>query len=80
MVLHECDLKIECEYEFANHIEEDHGLPYPPYEVEANDSKHEKEVDEASPDEKHTDDVTLFEKPLIPTRPIEEIGTIRLYR
>ena len=26
-------------------------------------------------DEEHKDDVTLFEKPLIPTRPNEEIGT-----
>ena len=48
---------------------------YPPHEVEPNDSKHEKEVDEVSPDEEHTDDVALFEKPLIPTRPKEEIGT-----
>ena len=36
--------------------------------VKANDDKHEEEVDEASTDEEHTDDVTLFEKPLIPTR------------
>ena len=63
-----CDLKIEYEYEFANHIEEDHDPPYPPHDVEANDSKHEKHVDEASADEEQTDDVTLFKKPLVPTR------------
>ena len=45
------------------------------FTVEANDDRHEKEVDEASTDEEHTDDVTLFEKPLIPTRPNEEIET-----
>ena len=39
-----CDLKNECEYKFMNHIENDHGLPYQPDEVEANDSKHEKEL------------------------------------
>ena len=41
----DCDLKNECEHEFMYHTENDHGPPYQPDEVEANDSKHEKGID-----------------------------------
>ena len=62
------------EAQFYQHNKEYHGSNLKPPE-EANDDKHEEEVDETSTDEEHTDDVTLFEKPLIPTRPNEEIET-----
>ena len=63
-----CDLTYECEYKFIDHIEDHYESNLEPT-VKANDDKHEREVDEASTDEEHTDDVTLFEKTLIPTRP-----------
>ena len=62
------------ESELRDHIEEHHGSSLEP-PAEANDDKHEEEVDKASTDEEHTNDGALFEKPMIPTRSNEEIET-----
>ena len=86
-----CDSNFECESDFIDHASHlDHWLvknlrpnwtakiPLEAFEkstIKANDDEHETNVDEASADGEHNVDVTLFKKPLIPTRPTEEIGT-----
>ena len=73
----ECDLTSKCYCDFIDHVEEHYESNPSLYFriLEANEDKHEKEVDGTSADEDQIDDVTLFKKPLIPTRPTEEIGT-----
>ena len=59
---------------FNHHNEKYHGSNLKP-PAEADDDKHEEEVDKASTDEEHTNDSALFEEPMIPTRSNEEIET-----
>ena len=73
----ECDLTSKCYCDFIDHVEEHYESNPSLYFriLEANEDKHKKEVDGTSADEDQIDDVTPFKKPLIPTRPTEEIGT-----
>ena len=69
-----CGVYEDEESGLKDHIEEHHGSSLEPT-AEANDDKHEEEVDKASTDEEHTNDGALFEEPMIPTRSNEEILT-----
>ena len=81
-----CDSTFKCESDFIDHASDlDHWLvknlepkwtakiPLEDFEKSANDDEHDD--DEAPADGEHNVNVTLFKKPLIPTRPTEEIGT-----
>ena len=81
-----CDSTFKCESDFIDHASDlDHWLvknlepnwtakiPLEDFEKSANDDEHDD--DEAPADGEHNVNVTLFKKPLIPTRPTEEIET-----
>ena len=70
----ECDLTSKCYCDFIDHVEENYESNPSLYFriLEANEDKHEKEVDGTSADEDQIDDVTFLETSLIPTRSKEK--------